>query len=180
MKMIIKIAFKSIVLLFIFSCSTPYQPLGILGGYSSEKLHNKSYRVSFTGNQHTKVKTVNDNLFKRCAELTLENGFPYFYIYEDSSYIDIISLVRGPDLDNLIIDGQQSESGMSIQNGNSSQLIGNISDPSIDFNKRLKQLNNEDTMTKIIGIFKIKFSYKILNGYENSSYSAKNILNSFE
>ena len=179
MNKIIKIAFNSIVLLFLFSCSTPYQPLGILGGYSSEKILKNSYRVSFTGNQHTKVKMVNDNLFKRCAELTLENGFSYFYIYEDSSYIDLISLVRGPDLDNLIVDGQKSESGMS-ENENSSQFMGNITDPSIDFNRRLKQLNNENTMTKIIGVFKIKFSNKILNGYENSSYSAKNILDSFE
>lgn len=64
------------------ACATPYQPLGMSGGYSETKLTSTKYLVSFSGNEHTSRETVQAYLLNRCAELTLDNGFAYFRIVE--------------------------------------------------------------------------------------------------
>ena len=103
-----------IIILIISGCSTPYQPKGLLGGYESENIFNNNYRVSFTANQHTKISAVRESLIKRCAEITVKNGFSFFMIYEYSSYIDIISMDRGPELDQLIANNQEPSPAVVI------------------------------------------------------------------
>ena len=64
-----------ISILLIFNCSTPYQPYGALGGYKSNELDENTYRVLFKGNQHTKAETVYNYLERRCAEITIDEGY---------------------------------------------------------------------------------------------------------
>ena len=90
-----------LVLIFM-NCSTPYQPRGALGGYSSNQLEDNTYRVLFKGNQHTKAETVFDYLERRCAEIALAEGFKYFIIYEDSSYVDRTIFIDESELDDKI------------------------------------------------------------------------------
>jgi hypothetical protein len=62
-------------------CMTPYQPLGMTGGWGEEKLDEDTYRVSFTGNQNTPRVAVQKFFLHRCAELTLQKGYAYFELY---------------------------------------------------------------------------------------------------
>jgi len=74
----------SILLLLLINCSTPYQPKGILGGYSEKQLDNNCYEVSFWGNQHTNPDDVDKYLLYRCAELSQDKGYEYFAIIGES------------------------------------------------------------------------------------------------
>lgn len=67
------------VLLF-YSCATPYQENGWRGGYSEEKVSKNSYEVAFHGNSFTSKTYVYKMLKRRCAELTLKNGYTHFKI----------------------------------------------------------------------------------------------------
>ena len=60
----------SIAIFLLINCSTPYQPKGILGGYTDKQLDENCYKVSFWGNQHTKPEDVDKYLMYRCAELS--------------------------------------------------------------------------------------------------------------
>ena len=62
------------------SCATAYQPDGVSGGYSDQRLGANSVRVSFRGNGMTPTETLNSFLMRRCAEVTLQNGYSYFVL----------------------------------------------------------------------------------------------------
>jgi hypothetical protein len=68
------------VLLLLVSCATGYKPNGFSGGYSERKVAEKMYMVTFSGNRYTSASSVTDNLLKRCAHLTLLNGYTHFII----------------------------------------------------------------------------------------------------
>lgn len=68
--------------LCIAACATAYQPKGLTGGFNETQLSDDSYRVSFTGNGFTDADRATDFFLLRCAELALENGYPYFEISE--------------------------------------------------------------------------------------------------
>ncbi len=68
----------AMVVILVYNCSTPYQPKGALGGYSSNQLKANNYKVSFKGNQHTSAEMVFDYLLRRCAEITIEEKGNYF------------------------------------------------------------------------------------------------------
>lgn len=71
-------------------CATPYQPLGLSGGYSDTALNQDTYAVSFKGNGATSQDQIQRNLLRRCAEVTINHGYKYFTIVqghiEDNSY----------------------------------------------------------------------------------------------
>jgi hypothetical protein len=73
-----KSALIGFLLITLYSCATGYRPLGLSGGYSSKRLQQDQYKVVFKGNQLTSREQVEDYLFKRCAELTLEKGHRFF------------------------------------------------------------------------------------------------------
>lgn len=61
--------------------ATPYKPAGKSGyGYRQEQLENNRYRVSFIGNDHTPIDTVQNYLLYRAAQITLSSGNDYFII----------------------------------------------------------------------------------------------------
>ena len=67
---------------FLTGCATKYQAWSKYQGYKETKAEDDRIIVSFTANMHTDVQTVKDYLLYRCAELTLENEFDYFIIFE--------------------------------------------------------------------------------------------------
>lgn len=62
------------------SCATAYQPDGIAGGYSDQRLDNNTAQVSFRGNRFNSSETLHSYLLRRCAEVTLHNGYNYFVL----------------------------------------------------------------------------------------------------
>lgn len=68
--------------LLIAGCSTPYQPLGRIGGYSEIQIDPVTVRVSFRGNGYTERGVVESYLIYRVAEVTLNRGFDWFVVSE--------------------------------------------------------------------------------------------------
>jgi hypothetical protein len=68
-----------------FTCGcqpTPYQKLEATpaGGYSEQRFSENEFHVKFTANNNTPSRAVCGYLYRRAAELTLENGFNYFAV----------------------------------------------------------------------------------------------------
>lgn len=62
------------------ACTTPYQPVGCMGGFSSLQLNSDVYRISFRGNGYSSEERVIDFTLLRAAELTLSHGAQYFFV----------------------------------------------------------------------------------------------------
>jgi len=67
-------------------CATPYQPVSALGGYREIQLAPDIYRVMFFGNGYTNSELAIEYALRRCAELTQQNGYPYFGILTVEDY----------------------------------------------------------------------------------------------
>ena len=61
-------------------CVTPYQPKSFSGGYSESQLGTNMFNVTFQGNSNTNYELAADFCLLRSAEITLENGFRYFFV----------------------------------------------------------------------------------------------------
>ncbi len=59
-------------------CATPYQKMGLAGGYDEMKLGQDLYQVTFKGNGFTGSEAVQKHFLRRCAEIAIEKGFEYF------------------------------------------------------------------------------------------------------
>lgn len=70
----------ALALMVLCSCSTPYQAKGFRGGFTEQKLSSDMFSVSFSGNGYTGAATVQNYLLKRCAELTMLNGYTHFIL----------------------------------------------------------------------------------------------------
>jgi hypothetical protein len=64
---------------------TPFQPNTDGYGYSTQKIEDNRYRVTFAGNSQTSLDTVRNYMLVRAAETTLENGGDYFTITDQST-----------------------------------------------------------------------------------------------
>lgn len=140
-------------LVIIYSCSTPYQPKGMLGGYSEEKILDNLYRVEFEGNQHSKPEKVQNYLMYRCAELTQEMGYDYFAIVSDERHFDETSI--------------RPTRGASFQTRSS--LSGGtrvIATP--DF-------QNPTSSTKYTGAYVIKFLESVDEKYKNAVFNVNDV-----
>lgn len=82
--MLIRSITLAALIVVLSSCSnqTVYQPAERRGaeGYTETKLTNNRYRVTFTGNSITPSETVKDYALMRAAELTLQEGYDWFYL----------------------------------------------------------------------------------------------------
>jgi hypothetical protein len=178
-----------VVVVLICSCSTPYQPIGALGGYDSSKFEDNTYRVMFKGNQHTKAEAVFENLIRRCSEITIKGGYEYFVIYEDSSYMDKTVIVDEPDLiDQLAF----------IQNRKDRYLLDRK--PAIDPDpwqtledqkSRIARTYTNDygtysnafvdtKATDVVGVYKIQLFEEQIEGFEDYFFSAIEILKKYD
>jgi hypothetical protein len=62
------------------SCATAYQPDGVSGGYSDQVRNGHTAQVSFRSNGLTTPETLHTFLLRRCAEVTLQDGYSYFVL----------------------------------------------------------------------------------------------------
>src|SRR5271163_5027612 len=79
MQMGIKLVALSAVL-FLSGCATAYQPDGVSGGYSDQRTDGDTAQVSFRGNLFSTPETLHSYLLRRCADVTLQNGYNYFVL----------------------------------------------------------------------------------------------------
>ena len=78
-----------ILLILIFlnsSCSTKYNKIGFMGGYSETQLSENAFKVSFKGNGYTSKERAADFCLLRCAETAMEAGFNHFIIVDTEEY----------------------------------------------------------------------------------------------
>jgi hypothetical protein len=69
-------------------CATAYQPDGVSGGYSDQVRDGNIVQVSFRGNGLTTPETLQSFVLRRCAEVTLQDGFTYFVLLHTEAPIE--------------------------------------------------------------------------------------------
>lgn len=74
-----------IILTSFFVCCTSYHSQGITGGYSSIRLAENIFQITFKGNGYTSSQRAADFCLLRSAEIAKENGYLYFIIIENQS-----------------------------------------------------------------------------------------------
>lgn len=67
-----------VVMAITMACATAYTSGGLFGGYEDTQLSEDTFRVSFQGNGYTSEDRTTNFIFRRCAEITLEEGCRYF------------------------------------------------------------------------------------------------------
>ncbi len=66
-------------------CATPYQAKGLSGGHSDTQIDSNTVLVSFRGNAYTDREKVETYLLRRCAEVTLGDGYDFLVIIDKDS-----------------------------------------------------------------------------------------------
>ena len=79
MRMRIRLVVLSVASL-LAGCATAYQPDGVSGGYADRLLSANTAQVSFRGNRFSTPETLHAYLLRRCADVTLQNGYNYFVL----------------------------------------------------------------------------------------------------
>ncbi len=144
-----------ITLLFLLlNCSTSYQPKGMSGGYSEEKILDNLYRVEFEGNQHSKPEKIQNYLLYRCAELTQEMGYDYFAIISDERHFDESSV--------------RPTRGASFQT-RTSMSGGTRTTASPD-------LQTAISSTNYTGVYVIKFLESVDEKYKNTVFNVDDVI----
>ena len=75
------------ILALLVGCATEYQPAGVGGGYSETIYSPDVFRVHFDGNEHTPVERSRDFALLRAAELTLQHGYKYFVVINQTTQV---------------------------------------------------------------------------------------------
>lgn len=82
--MVKNVFFLCFIVVIVTGCavtqSTRYQSLAFTGGYSDTRLGEDMFDVSFQSNSYTKADKANDFCLLRCAELSDQNGYPFFVV----------------------------------------------------------------------------------------------------
>ena len=178
--MIIKhILILAIVFLF-YGCSTPYQPYGALGGYRSTQLGENTYKVIFKGNQHTKTETVYNYLIRRCAEITIDEGYKYFIVYEDSSYVDKTVFKDEPELDEKMQAQRKDNYLLDKQPVLDTNPRRTLSDQKTKINRTYHEGTTNNVSTYVVGVFKIQLAKVRNRGFEEHYLSASQILEKYK
>ena len=78
----IAICLLTCLICFLGCQATPYQKLGTdsSGGYSEKSLGDGMFFIRFRGNASITHATLCRYLYKRAAEVTIKNGYPYFMV----------------------------------------------------------------------------------------------------
>lgn len=98
------------------SCATPYERLSGKFGYDDFRITDDTFEVSFSGNSHTPHSTVSRYVFRRAAEVCLENGFSHFapIMEEDRTLYGSLNTASGT---THTYSNQQGGSGSSYGSG---------------------------------------------------------------
>ena len=140
-------------IIILYNCSTPYQPKGMLGGYSEEMVIKNLYKVEFKGNQHTDAETIQRYLMYRCAELTEEKGYDYFTVGNEERHFDEFT-------------SRQQHSQPFKTSASASRGLAVSANP---------DLQNATSSTDYTGIYYIKFIENIEDTQENSVFSVSEV-----
>ena len=84
-----------VLAVLMFGCATSYQSKGLMGGYSETQLAPDTFKVSFGGNGYTSGERAQDFTLLRAAELTLQNGYNYFVVINESNTKSISTHTTG-------------------------------------------------------------------------------------
>jgi hypothetical protein len=96
-------------LLILSGCETPYQPNGLLGGYSDTELAPDLYRVNIRGDDIATFERIQDFALLRASELTLQHGFSYFAIINERNAVSVSSVTTPGRADTTVqVNGQNS------------------------------------------------------------------------
>jgi hypothetical protein len=113
------------------SCATPYQPLGLTGGYSEARFDETTYEIAFKANGFTSSDEVQRDILFRAAELTSQAGFDHFVITDAKDLSRVVQQTTpatATTLTNLY--GGANVSGQVDQDGNISGYgATNLSNP---------------------------------------------------
>jgi len=85
-KTIVAIFPIALIIIFFSGCATPYQSVGLTGGYSETQLDENVFKVNFRGNGYTSSERAADLCLLRSAELCKLAGYSYFIIVEGQEY----------------------------------------------------------------------------------------------
>jgi hypothetical protein len=143
-------------------------------------LGDNTYKVVFKGNQHTKAETVFDYLERRCAEITISEGFEYFLIYEDSSYIDVTVFVNEPELDDKIAAHRKDNYLLDRQPEINTNPRQTLSDKKSKIGRTYYNNTIENKSTNVVGILKIQMFKEQKKGFEDYYFSANQILEKYK
>jgi hypothetical protein len=88
-------------MLALSGCVTPYQPDGLLGGYSDIQLAPDVFRVIVHGDNITTTERTEDFALLRASELTLQHGFSYFAIINEQNDASVHSVTEPGHADTL-------------------------------------------------------------------------------
>jgi len=66
--------------LVVCGCATPYRPSNGSTGYSDLQLAPDEFTIAFQGNGHNSSEQVSDFALLRSAEVSLQQGYPYFAV----------------------------------------------------------------------------------------------------
>ena len=77
----------SFLCLLAIGCATPYASTSYVGGYSETRMAPDVFRVRFNGNGFTSSERALDFALLRAADLTLRNGYSYYVIVQESSWV---------------------------------------------------------------------------------------------
>lgn len=79
----------SLIPLLLVGCATPYQKMGLRGGFADAQIDANTFFIEFRGNAYTSRQTVEKYLLYRSAEVALAAGYDYFiFLKEDIDSID--------------------------------------------------------------------------------------------
>ncbi|MGN6316966.1 CC0125/CC1285 family lipoprotein [Trinickia sp.] len=128
-------------------CATPYQAVGLTGGYTGKQVDDQTYHVQFSGNGYTSKDMVHKYFMYRCAEVTQQHGYKYFMIIPAAitgSLPPEKDFVRGTGFDRNMMRKVHVTAPVIIYGGGGSVYWTNSSD--------IRMFNDDAVIsTKIIG-----------------------------
>ena len=97
------VALASALLLAACAGGSRYRPLGPKGGYTDMRLNERHFRVSYVGYPKMTPEAVNAYALRRAAEITLQAGYPRFFLISDAARTEEIS--RGGSYTHCMVNG---------------------------------------------------------------------------
>lgn len=107
----LKILLSVALLTTLSSCATPYQPMGVRGGYSDTPMGDGKYFIKVKVNGFTDSSTAHQYLLRRAYEVCTEAGYTDFEIQSGQSNKSVsyavtdygISSIEKPEMSALIV-----------------------------------------------------------------------------
>lgn len=117
-----------VVLLALAGCATgEYLPLAEAEKEQVEQLRENVYRVEYRVNSFTSQNQLNVYLRRRCAELTLREGYDYFHL---GQRFDILGFSRRTSMTVTMFKGQKPPEASELYDAH--EVLASFPRPSLD------------------------------------------------